>query len=229
METGKCPALLVTAGAMVNPFLRGIDMSSIPNSSSTLSLFDGKVCTRCKTWQPFSLFKKKAKYIDGVSWCRSCEAAASREYHAKHAEEIRVKAVARYYDNHDANLRYMEQYRKGKRREWYERNIEKMREYDRKRRLSHREKERHRGCMRYFERCKRMKKNGGSHTLEQWQELCARYDFRCLKCGEKKPLSADHIIPVSRGGTNDISNLQPLCRPCNTSKGAKTIDYRPKE
>jgi 5-methylcytosine-specific restriction endonuclease McrA len=31
----------------------------------------------------------------------------------------------------------------------------------------------------------------------------------------------DHIIPVSRGGTNDVDNLRLLCRSCNSKKGAR--------
>ena len=31
--------------------------------------------------------------------------------------------------------------------------------------------------------------------------------------------SADHIVPISRGGGDDIDNLQPTCSPCNTAKG----------
>ncbi len=32
------------------------------------------------------------------------------------------------------------------------------------------------------------------------------------------PMSVDHIVPKSRGGSNDLSNLQPLCLPCNQLK-----------
>lgn len=48
----------------------------------------------------------------------------------------------------------------------------------------------------------------------------------CLNCGSEEDITLDHIIPVSKGGLNTLSNLQPLCRPCNSTKGTKTIDYR---
>lgn len=68
--------------------------------------------------------------------------------------------------------------------------------------------------------------NGGSYSSEEWDALCARYDYRCLCCGERKPLTADHIIPIAKGGSSDISNVQPLCLECNSRKGAKVVDYR---
>lgn len=51
-------------------------------------------------------------------------------------------------------------------------------------------------------------------------------DKKCLKCGSEKRLSIDHIIPISKGGLNELDNLQCLCVRCNSKKRDKTIDYR---
>lgn len=45
--------------------------------------------------------------------------------------------------------------------------------------------------------------------------------YRCVHCGTHKDLSIDHIFPESRGGTLELENLQTLCRPCNSRKGAR--------
>jgi hypothetical protein len=41
---------------------------------------------------------------------------------------------------------------------------------------------------------------------------------RCLRCRSTRDLTVDHIVPRSRGGSNDESNLQTLCRKCNSAK-----------
>ena len=43
-------------------------------------------------------------------------------------------------------------------------------------------------------------------------------------CQQIKPLTVDHVVPISKGGSNDISNIQPLCCNCNSKKNAKQID-----
>lgn len=42
---------------------------------------------------------------------------------------------------------------------------------------------------------------------------------KCAYCGSTKNLTIDHIIPICRGGSDDIKNLQCLCRDCNRKKG----------
>lgn len=65
----------------------------------------------------------------------------------------------------------------------------------------------------------------GSHTLEQWEALKAEHDHKCIGCGETKPLTRDHIIPLALGGSHDIENIQPLCRNCNSRKWMKLNIY----
>lgn len=78
----------------------------------------------------------------------------------------------------------------------------------------------------HFRRVK-IESNGGVYTLDEWRELCEKYGNRCLCCGRNDvQLTVDHIIPVIDGGTNSISNLQPLCKSCNSKKNRKHIDYR---
>ena len=71
--------------------------------------------------------------------------------------------------------------------------------------------------------------NGGKYTAKQWQALKAKYDYRCLMCQRQEPhirLTVDHVIPVSKGGSSDISNLEPLCKSCNSKKHRKLLDFR---
>lgn len=49
-------------------------------------------------------------------------------------------------------------------------------------------------------------------------QVFARDGFACRTCGATESLSIDHIHPWSQGGTNKITNLQTLCRSCNSRK-----------
>lgn len=81
-----------------------------------------------------------------------------------------------------------------------------------------------------YSRINALRLNGGTHTSAQWEQLKRRMNYKCVKCQglerDVGTLTKDHIIPVSSGGTDNITNIQPLCRKCNSTKGAKIADYR---
>lgn len=49
-------------------------------------------------------------------------------------------------------------------------------------------------------------------------------NYKCVYCGVdiKENFSIDHIIPLSKGGTNHIENIDLVCKPCNTKKGTRS-------
>lgn len=70
----------------------------------------------------------------------------------------------------------------------------------------------------------------GSHTDAEFLQMVEYFDSKCLCCGETSEyLTEDHVVSLSRGGSDSIENIQPLCMMCNRIKHAKTIDYRPKD
>lgn len=64
--------------------------------------------------------------------------------------------------------------------------------------------------------------NGGSHTLAERLEKFARLGNVCFYCRCAARLTVDHDVPLTRGGTDDISNILPACRSCNSRKHSKT-------
>ena len=83
--------------------------------------------------------------------------------------------------------------------------------------VNNRDKKRHKDLMYIY----RKKNAEGNFTLEEWEKLTRESGGKCVVCEEVRPLTRDHIIPLSRGGTNYIQNIQPLCRPCNSRKSSK--------
>jgi len=66
----------------------------------------------------------------------------------------------------------------------------------------------------------------GSHTFEGWMEKVKYYGWKCFYCKvllTEETLSQDHAVPLSRNGTNFLSNLLPACVPCNSRKKDKTV------
>ncbi len=66
----------------------------------------------------------------------------------------------------------------------------------------------------------------GTHEQWEWWRLMCYYGKACAQCGSRERIHKDHIVPVSKGGSNGLENLQPLCGKCNLTKHDRTADYR---
>lgn len=66
----------------------------------------------------------------------------------------------------------------------------------------------------------------GKFTSPEWQAMREFFGNICLRCKEALPLCADHVVPLACGGSNWISNIQPLCKSCNSTKHTNATDYR---
>ena len=68
---------------------------------------------------------------------------------------------------------------------------------------------------------KKERRSRKKFDTSDFKSIGERDGFNCAFCGTYEDLEVDHVIPVSKGGSNDLDNLQLLCKTCNTSKGAK--------
>ncbi len=207
-----------------------------------------KTCKECGLTKELSEFYISRTNLDGrMGRCKSCVKARGRMNRRERAEQYaryeksraslphRVEACRKYQEEHkeqiaqyrkiwtannkervDASKRsYYERGREevlARSKKWVEDNPEKVRQA-KTNNLRRRRAARHASC--------------GNFTVEEFKELCESYGNRCLACGDSKAtLEADHVVPLTRGGSDNISNIQPLCGSCNRKKFVNIVDYR---
>ena len=98
------------------------------------------------------------------------------------------------------------------------------RENEKRRKKEKKEKYLERSRIKRHKRRSIITSNGGSFTLQQWEEIKDKYHRCCAICKRhesERKLTMDHILAISVGGSNSIDNIQPLCKSCNSSKGAR--------
>lgn len=163
--------------------------------------------------------------------CVQCANERARKRHQANPEEHRERSHRWDQANPEAVKERNQRYRqnnpqaiKESNRRWRQANLESARERERRYQQGNRE------AYAVYAHNRRTRKTqaGGSHTPAEWKALVNHYGGKCLCCGRTDvKLTADHVIPVSKGGSSDIDNIQPLCGDCNNRKFNKTIDYRP--
>lgn len=163
-----------------------------------------KLCSMCREWKSLEQYSKNRTKSDGRDTrCKSCKSSTEK------ARRREGKGAKRDYSP-----------------EAVERRRAQAREYARMRQRTSRTY-----LLRHLLRLHGLDDDlqllptvtltdGQWHAMQQW------FEWKCVCCDEEVRLTMDHVIPVSLGGVNHITNIQPLCLKCNSTKGNRIRDYR---
>lgn len=193
-----------------------------------------KHCSRCQRDLPLDQFKKNKAMRDGLqAWCTECLYAYRNDpvRYQQYREVDNKRHNHRYATDAEFKQRINERNNAWCREQWH--NNPEYRARKNAQKAVARTKPHIRENIRFWARRRSQrrrlwaKQSPTSYTKAEWLGLCAKYKYRCVCCGKRRPLTVDHIVPLSRGGSNGIENIQPLCKPCNQKKFTHTIDYRP--
>lgn len=212
------------------------------------SEFSMKQCTLCPNLYPATpeFFSRDRSHKDGFrSYCKTCEKSRSKEYRDTHKEQGRM-ASKNYQEAHKEEIaayhkKYMQdEGRKEARKEYlaqyYQEHIQEISEQHRQYYLDHQEEtcerqglylrtEQGRMVSRAHKHRRKAQKKAseGSYTSQQLQEQFQRQKGKCYYCKKKlaQGWHADHVTPLSKGGSNTIENIVIACQTCNLHKSAK--------
>lgn len=191
-----------------------------------------KKCTKCKKEKKLNEFYFFNKKIDNKrlrTICKYCQYSLNRIFHKRnpdfHTEYMRkwrkenpdkTKEILKKYKSSEKYKNYMKKWYEKRYEKWYEKNRMKVCERNRQWRQNNKEK------WSLINRAQRHRRRAlGKINYQEWLKKIKDCGNMCLFCKAMGKLTIDHIIPVSKGGTNSIDNLQPLCLSCNIKKSDK--------
>ena len=202
----------------------------------------------CGGEKNLSEYYEHPRMADGhLNKCKVCVSARVRENRRERLEQYaqyersratlphRVEACRKYQEEHKEQIA---QYKKiwtannresvdASKRSYYEREREVILARSKKWAENNSEKVRQAKINNLRKRRAARHTSRGHFTVEEFKELCERYGNKCLACGDTEAvLEADHVVPLTKGGSDSISNIQPLCGSCNRKKFVHIIDYR---
>lgn len=173
------------------------------------------ICTRCKIEKSCDDFEhepRNTKRQKRSSHCRECRKVKKLEYYYRNRERTSARSKEVYYSDIEAS--------RAKHRQWYAdhraERTESKRRYRAKNPFVHRRQNSKRRAA--------VLNSEGSHTAEDLKLLWIEQGGLCAYCDMRLDVGCevDHIIPLSRGGSDDIGNIALACPPCNGSKLHRT-------
>lgn len=162
-----------------------------------------KTCSLCNEEKPeyfFSVCSRSRKGVNRRNHCNSCRVISNRKYNKSTpwSEKVRTISPEKLKERREKKARWNKQWRKNNPEKWKQ---------------SNRNNKHRRRAM-------------DPINMTEWLRKVEFYENKCLSCDTYcKNITIDHIVPVSKGGTNKIDNLQPLCMTCNKRKYTKIINY----
>lgn len=176
-----------------------------------------KTCTKCATEKPVTDFGRNKGTSDGLKkWCKPCHNAYQAEYRKKNPEQT-AAAVADWHKKNPERVAHIKRHYydknttevKARAAGWKKRNPEKMRAFENNRRAR--------------------LLSQGVMPADAYRRLANFFGEQCMYpgCEAVEKLHIDHVVPLSKDGSNTLDNAQLLCAHHNTSKGNRSsADYR---
>lgn len=172
-----------------------------------------KRCPRCQLDKPLSEFNRKRASADGFQrLCRTCDHAANLAWRTSNPE--------RHAENHQKWIVENREKHSTLVNGWRRANPDRTAAIGKRSRIANADKYRvYRHRRRALERAAE-----GDFTQQDIDKLLAQQQGLCVycRCDIFATYEVDHIVPLSRGGSNWPHNLQLLCRHCNAAKGDNT-------
>jgi len=148
-------------------------------------------------------------------------AVSSRKYVKNHPEKVAARAKA-YQEAHKAEIsarqrRYRQENAgrvRARNQAYREANLKEVTEYRRGYHKANPE------ASVTAAHKRRVHKVGNKSFVVTTKEMKRIWNSACVYCGATENINADHVVPIAKGGSHGIGNLQPLCKSCNSSKGA---------
>ncbi len=179
-----------------------------------------KRCKTCDETKPIAEFYRAAVNRDGfTNSCRKCQLTAAKKRLADHPEKKARRADLQRKRQQANRAKHSAVSLK-----WVHENLDRVKEHRRRTRAKYPEKM----AADRAKRRARLAAAAGTYDASDVAAIFALQKGKCAYCRKKlgTAYDVDHIIPLSRGGTNERKNIQITCPKCNGSKGAKhPIDF----